>query len=316
MSGFKEIDLSKAKLCPFSSGKRRVRVEDFAHSFPPGDDFDLFLDSLPRILKAKELGEFVDLLLRAHQEEKPIIFMMGAHLIKCGLSPILIDLMEREIITGMATNGAGVIHDLEIALWGSTSEDVERALEDGSFGMCEETGRHINEALEKGVERGLGFGEAIGEKIEELNPPYGKHSLFWAAHRLGMPFTVHVALGTDIIHQHPSSKGKVIGKASLRDFRIFCQMLISLQGGVVVNFGSAVILPEVFLKALNLVRNLGYRVTDFTTANFDMFPFYRPLKNVVERPHSLGGRGFSFIGHHEIVLPLLAGAIKAKLKRE
>ncbi len=312
MSEFKEIDLSKAKLYPFSLKERKVRVDDFAQGYSPGDDFAFFLDSLPRILKAKELGEFVDLILRAHQKGRPVIFMMGAHLIKCGLSPILIDLMERRIITGLATNGAGVIHDMEIALWGSTSEDVGRGLEDGSFGMCEETGSRINEALKKGEERELGFGEAIGEKMGELNAPYRKYSLFSAAHRLRIPFTVHVALGADIIHQHPSSQGEIIGKASLRDFRIFSQMLASLQGGVVVNFGSAVILPEVFLKGLNLVRNLGYRVTDFTTANFDMYPLYRPLRNVVERPHSLGGRGFSFIGHHEIMLPLLAGAIKAK----
>ncbi len=316
MSGFKEINLSKARLYPFSAGERKVKVEEFAHRYSPGEEFHRFLDSLPRLLRAKDLSEFVDLLLSAHRKERPVIFMLGAHLIKCGLSPILIDLMEEGIITGLATNGAGVIHDLEIALWGSTSEDVERGLEDGSFGMCRETGNRINEALKMGMKRELGFGEAIGEKIGELDAPYRKHSLFSAAHRLRIPFTVHIALGADIIHQHPSSKGEVIGKASLRDFRIFSQMLASLQGGVVINFGSAVILPEVFLKGLNLVRNLGHRVTDFTTANFDMYPLYRPLKNVVERPHSLGGRGFSFIGHHEIMLPLLAGAIKAKLKKK
>jgi len=315
MSGFKEIDLSRTKLYPFSSRERKVKIEDFALKFSPKDDFNLFLDGLPRILKAKELREFVNLILQAHERERPVIFMMGAHLIKCGLSLILIDLMEEGIITGLATNGATVIHDLEIALWGSTSEDVESGLKDGSFGMCAQTGRHINEALEEGVKKGLGFGEAMGQRIDGLNPPYRKHSLVWTAYHLGMPFTVHVALGTDVIHQHPSSKGEIIGAASLADFKIFCQMLTSLQGGVVMNFGSAVILPEVFLKGLNLVRNLGYRVNDFTTANFDMFPLYRPLKNVVERPHSLNGRGFSFIGHHEIMLPLLAGAIKAKLKR-
>jgi len=316
MSELKEIDLSKAKLYPFSSEERKVRVEDFAQGYSPGDDFALFLDSLPHILKAKELNEFVASILRAHQKGRPVIFMMGAHLIKCGLSPILIDLMEHGVITGLATNGAGVIHDVEIALWGRTSEDVEKGLQDGSFGMCAETGGLINEALKEGIEKGQGFGEAIGEKIEGLKAPQRRFSLFWTAHRLGIPFTVHVALGADVIHQHPSSKGEVIGKASLRDFRVFSHMLASLQGGVVINFGSAVILPEVFLKGLNLVRNLGYRVTEFTTANFDMYPLYRPLKNVVERPHSLGGRGFLFIGHHEIMLPLLAGAIKSKLKRK
>ena len=315
MSKFKEIELSRVKLHPFSRGERKVKVEDFSHRYTPGEDFNRFLDSLPQILKAKELLEFVDLLLRAHQKGRAVIFMIGAHLIKCGLSPLLIDLMEEGVITGMATNGAGVIHDLEIALWGATSEDVEIGLKDGSFGMCLQTGEYINKALEEGRGENLGFGEAIGKKLGELNPPYRKQSIFWVAHRLNIPFTVHVAVGTDVIHPHPSTKGEIIGEASLRDFRIFSQMLTSLQGGVVVNFGSAVILPEVFLKGLNLVRNLGKRVDDFTTANFDMYPLYRPQKNVVERPHNLGGRGFSFVGHHEIMLPLLVGAIKAKLKR-
>ncbi len=278
----------------------------------PGQTVAGFLKSLPRILKAKDLKSLAGDIVRARKRGRPVILMMGAHPIKCGLSPVLIDLMERGYLTGLALNGAGAIHDFEMAWWGQTSEDVARGLEDGSFGMARETADLLNGAVNKGDAQDLGFGEALGLFLEEEKARYRRLSLLAACRRLGLPATVHLAIGTDIVHQHPSFDGGAAGLASHRDFRILAHQVGKLSGGVVINLGSTVILPEVFLKALTVARNLGNRVGNFSAANFDMIQHYRPNVNVVERPTAAGGRGYSFTGHHEIMVPLLAAAIKAE----
>ncbi len=239
---------------------------------------------------------------------------MGAHPIKVGLSPIIIHLMERDILQGLALNGAGIIHDFEVALKGQTSEDVASEIGRGAFGMAEETGRMINAAINRGWEKGWGIGRSLGEMIVTEKFPYRHLSLTAAGVRLNIPVTVHVALGTDIIHMHPQSRGAAIGEGSHLDFRLFAALISRLQGGVYINLGSAVILPEVFLKALTLARNLGFAVTHFTTLNLDFIAHYRPLTNVVRRPTLAGGKGFHFTGHHEIMFPLLAAALVEKIQ--
>jgi len=240
--------------------------------------------------------------------------MLGAHVIKCGLSPIIIDLMEKGIITTIATNGAGTIHDTELACCGKTSEDVEENLKNGTFGMASETADIINNTISEGKSGDLGFGELLGKRLSEKDIPYRNFSILSAGYRLRIPVTVHVAIGTEIVHQHPSADGEAIGKLSLKDFRIFANNLKNLEGGVVFNIGSAVILPEVFLKALTVVKNLGYKVENFTAVNIDMIQHYRPKVNVVERPTAQGGKGIIITGHHEFMIPLLAAALKERLK--
>ena len=247
--------------------------------------------------------------------KRAVILMMGAHVIKCGLNPVVIELIRKKVITGIAINGACLIHDFEVAYQGQTSEDVAKALEKGKFGMGKETADFINEAIRQGVSGGRGAGESLGRKIFNSRLPYGRLSLLGNAYKYKIPVTCHVAIGTDIIHQHPSFDGALTGEGSLRDFHILTEEISKLEGGVVLNFGSAVILPEVFLKALNLARNLGFKVKNFTTANFDMNYHYRPSENIVRRPVLSSGRGYYIIGHHEIMLPLLAQAVIEELKR-
>jgi len=310
MSRHKEIDLTKITSYSIQQRKSKVEIRDFASCFDPKGSFSEYWNSMPHILAAKELHELVKKIVFAFQSSKPVIFMMGAHIIKCGLSPLIINLMERGIVTCIAMNGAGVIHDAEIAFWGSTSEDVAKAIDDGSFGMVQETPEIINQALAEGAKNSLGFGEAVGKKIFETDCPYQNSSILAKGHELSVPITVHVAIGTDIIHQHRSSDGAVIGELSYRDFKIFCHQISNIgDGGVVLNFGSAVILPEVFLKAVTITRNLGHNVKNFSTANFDIIRQYRPQANVVQRPTQTGGKGYEFIGHHEILLPLLIAGI-------
>jgi hypothetical protein len=239
---------------------------------------------------------------------------MGAHPLKVGLSPLIIRLLERGGLQGVAMNGAGIIHDFEIAWAGRTSEDVAAEIGSGSFGMAAETGQRLNEAIRKGWEQGRGIGDAVGAMIQETRLPYRHLSITAAGYRLGIPVTVHVAVGTDIIHLHPEASGEAIGEGSHRDFRLFAALLSRLRGGVYLNLGSAVILPEVFLKALTLTRNLGYPVRDFTTVNMDFIPHYRPLTNVVRRPTLDGGKGFHLTGHHEIMFPLLAAAVMEQIE--
>jgi hypothetical protein len=311
MSRYPEIDVKKVRLYSIADRQSKVQKDFLGHPVSPEAICRDFWDSLPKILAAQDLKALVQAIVQARRAGKPVILMMGAHIIKVGLAPILIDLMERGVITTLTMNGAGVIHDAEMALFGLTSEDVAATLADGSFGMAKETGDFINGTVRKAAKEELGLGEALGKALVEQQAPNLDVSLLGQAYRLQIPVTVHVAVGTDIVHQHPSADGAAMGEASLRDFRILARQVADLgEGGVVLNAGSAVVLPEVFLKALTVARNLGHCCKDFTTANFDMIQHYRPRVNVVQRPTLSGGHGYSFTGHHEIMIPLLAMGIK------
>ncbi len=314
MSKYPEIDLSKVKLYSIIQRDSKVQVDFLGAPTDPLASFTEWWRSLPDILVARDLKALVRDIAAARRKHKPVIFMMGAHVIKVGLSPLLIDLMERGIITAIALNGAGIIHDSELALFGTTSEDVAANLFDGTFGMAKETGEFINNAVKRGREARLGLGESVGKSLLEAKAPNLSVSIVARAYQMGIPVTVHVGIGTDIIHQQPSADGAAIGELSHRDFRILAQHLTDLDGGVVLNIGSAVVLPEVFLKALTVARNLGHPCKAFTTANFDMIQHYRPRLNVVTRPTMGGGQGYTFTGHHEIMIPLLAAGIKLEIK--
>ncbi len=310
MSEHEEIDLNKIKTYSISDRSSKVNTADFARSYQKGISLNQFLSNLPNILIGADFKQLIETIVNAYHSEKQIIAMMGAHVIKCGLSPLIIQLMEIGVIKCLALNGAGIIHDTEVANWGITSEDVAESLNDGSFGMVKETAEFINSALEKGQQLKLGLGEAIGKKISESDAAYKQLSIFASGYKNKIPITVHVAIGTDILHQHPGTNGATIGELSHRDFKIFCSQVAKLtQESVVLNFGSAVVLPEVFLKALTVARNLGHNAHRFTTANFDMLRHYRPQVNVVQRPTQTGGKGFQFTGHHEIMIPLLVAGI-------
>lgn len=309
------IDVSKLKTYPLSRRHSKVRLADFAAPWKRGESLRAFLKSLPDILAAKTLREVAQAITRAHRRGRPVIVGMGAHPTKVGLNPILVDLIERGIVTAVAMNGAVVIHDFELALTGHTSEDVDAEIDSGRFGMAEETGRMLNEAITRGAKEGWGLGEAVGHYINRYQGqfPHRKISLLATGARLGVPVTVHVALGTDIIHMHPSADGASIGATSLLDFRRLAAVVAGMEGGVYVNLGSNVIMPEVFLKTVTLGRNLGHALADITTVNMDFLSHYRPMTNVVKRPTQKGGRGYSLIGHHEIMVPLLAAAVLEEL---
>lgn len=317
MSRYPKADLSGIRLIPIETRSSKVHDADWAVPYEPSDDFAEFLDSLPDILVARDLRRFAGLCVDAVRGGKPVIMMMGGHVIKVGLAPLVCDLLERGILSGIAMNSAAAIHDVESALFGETSEDVAAALTDGSFGMSRETGEFINGALNdayNGDDPELGYGEALGERL--LGRDIKRPSVIATCVRLGLPVTVHVALGADIVHQQPTMRGDATGELSFRDFRLMCEEVKEIgSGGVVMNVGSAVILPEVFLKALTVARNLGAPAFNFSTANFDMIQHYRPRVNVVSRPTQDGGEGFTFTGHHELMFPLLAAAIKSGLKR-
>ncbi len=308
---FEPIDLSGVRTYPLSERLSKVSLAGFAVPPHAGVSVGSFMRSLPEILVGAEFRRFVRELAEAVRAEKTVAAGIGGHVIKCGLAPLLIDLMRRGWISALAMNGATAIHDVEIAMGGSTSEDVAVGLEDGSFGMARETGEFINGAVRNAPG---GYGSALGRRIVKANLPYRAHSVLAAAYELGLPATVHVAVGTDIVHQHPSADGGDIGRASFEDFRLFCAVVASLQGGAYLNIGSAVLLPEVFLKALTVARNLGHEVKNFLTANFDMIQHYRPRVNVVQRPTSGGGRGYAFTGHHELLIPLLSHALHEALE--
>jgi hypothetical protein len=291
-----------------------VQASALARPLRPGATVAELLQSLPDLLKARELRELVEAIVLARRAGAPVVLACGAHVIKVGLSPLLVDLMKRGLVTALALNGAGVIHDLEMALFGRTSEDVDAALEEGRFGFAGDTAEALNQAVLRAHERGLGYGEGLGAWLDALEPARCPHlglSVVHAAHRLGLPLTVHVALGTDVVHQHPSADGAAIGATSMRDFRVLVEVVRHLRGGVWLNIGSAVLLPEVFLKALSVARNLYGPIEGFTTADLDMLPHYRPLTNVVRRPtRQGGGRGLAITGHHEILVPLLCAALQ------
>ena len=306
---FRPMDLSGLHTVSLKSRGGKVKIADFAKPHTPGASF---LDSLPHILAGDDFRAVVSALLEARRAGKPIIWAMGGHVIKCGLAPILLDLMRRRFATTFAMNGSASIHDFEIALAGHTSEDVEAVLPDGSFGSAEETGRFMNEAIRCGANDGLGLGESLGRALELLaDPQCAPYSLLLNAYSQSTPVTVHVAIGTDTPHTHPAADGAAIGTATLRDFQLLCTAVTGLdKGGVYLNVGSAVVMPEVFLKALSATRNLGHPVREFTTVNLDFLQHYRPRVNVVQRPHSnAGGRGYALTGHHEILVPLLAAAL-------
>jgi len=309
-----EIDLAKLKTYPISKRKSKVRHQDFAKPLSKGANFSDFYNSLPNILSGTNFKQVVDAIVTSFKKKKPVIAMVGSHVIKCGLNPLIIELIKRKVITAVALNGSGAIHDFEIALVGKTSEDVEEALEDGTFGMAKETALYINGAIGQAAEKDIGAGQAIGQVIGEEKLSFRKLSILYNCVKENVTATVHIAIGTDIIHQHPSCDGANLGEASLRDFHNFIKVVSGLgDGGVILNIGSSVILPEVFLKAINVARNLGAKVKNFTACNFDMINHYRPFQNVVKRPIRSGGAGYTIIGHHEIMIPLLAQAIIEKI---
>jgi hypothetical protein len=308
---YEEFDLSGVRTYPLASRRSKARAEDFAKPFARGASFRTWLDSLPAMLGAADVRRVVDAIVSAKQRGGGVIWGIGAHVIKTGVSPVLIDLMERGYVSALAMNGAGIIHDFEIALAGATSEDVDEALGPGRFGMAHETGTLLNEAIAEAHRAGHGLGQGVAGFLTRRHPPHAASSLAVAAHRLGIPLTVHVAVGTDIIHMHPAASGAAIGETSLRDFRYFTSCVARLSGGVYVNCGSAVILPEVFLKAVALARNGGATLDRLTTVNIDFLRMYRPQTNVVTRPVAgTGGEGISLVGHHEILIPLIAAAVR------
>ncbi|MEW6618436.1 MAG: hypothetical protein AB1422_03650 [bacterium] len=313
-NNYEQIDLSKIKTYPIKNRKNLVKLKDFVRLLPRDAALKEFIDSLPDILKGADLKELIKSICQAYHQKRPILWACGAHVIKCGLSPLIIELMKKGLVNCLSLNGAGIIHDFEIALIGETSEDVSKSLLDGSFGMAKETGELINEAIIDGARHNLGIGRAVGKMISEQKLKYREYSILYQGFELNIPITVHVAIGTDIIHQHPNASGEAIGKGSMIDFHIFTNQVANLEGGVFINIGSAVIIPEVFLKALTIVRNLNYTVEDFVTANFDMMIQYRPMSNIVKRPTLKAGKGYSFIGHHEIMMPLLAYGILAEIQ--
>ncbi len=288
------LDFSKIKTISIKERKNKVKLSDLIK--PENSEV---------LIKSKDFDELAKRIITAHNDKKQVIFMMGAHVIKTGMSLLIIDLMKKGVISHIAMNGAGPIHDFELAYIGETSEYVEKTIEDGTFGMIEETGRILNEAINEGARNNLGMGYSIGKKIDELNLKHKECSILWNAFKLGIPATVHAAIGTDIIHQHPDCDGAAVGKTSFWDFRIFADSVGRLEDGVILNIGSAVILPEVFLKALTIARNLGCNVKNITAANLDMTDHYRPRENVVKRPTSLGGKGLNIIERHEKTMPSL-----------
>ena len=306
---YEDFDLSGIRTYPLASRKSKANAADFATPYRPGTGVRSFVDSLPRILAAADFKAVVAAIRAAREHDRGIIWGLGAHVIKTGLGPILIDLMERGFVSALATNGAGIIHDFELALGGSTSEDVDEALGPGRFGMAQETGELLNAAINDGVGKGFGLGQSVAERLNELKPSHERLSVLAAAGRLQIPVTVHVAIGTDIIHMHPRASGAALGEGSLRDFRFFVSNVARLKGGVYLNCGSAVVLPEVFLKAVAIARNQGASLDELTTVNLDFTRLYRPQTNVVSRPVAGIGKGYSLTGHHEIMIPLLAAAL-------
>ncbi|MGC4085742.1 MAG: hypothetical protein QM736_27350 [Vicinamibacterales bacterium] len=307
---YEPFDLSGVRTYPLKSRPSKARSEDFGRPVAPTASIGQWLDALPRFLAAADLQAVARSVADTRSNGSGAVWGIGAHVVKTGLAPVLIDLMERGFVSAIATNGAAIIHDFEIALAGATSEDVDQTLGPGTFGMADETGRLLNDAINVGVTDGLGIGQAVSRFLHERNPQHAQSSILAAAGRLAIPVTVHVALGTDIIHMHPAANGAALGEGSLRDFKYFVSNVARLEGGVFLNCGSAVVLPEVFLKAVALVRNRGIALANLTTVNLDFIRGYRPQTNVVSRPTAgTNGKGYSLVGHHEIMIPLLAAAI-------
>ncbi|MGI8639355.1 MAG: hypothetical protein ACR2MG_05310 [Pyrinomonadaceae bacterium] len=308
---FQPISFGEIKTYKLASRPSKVTVRDFAEPIKADDSLKTFLDKLPDILAVQSLREIAGQIRRAKELNKPIVFGIGGHIVKTGLAPIIIDLMKRGFVSAIAANGSVLVHDTEIALVGFTSEDVDATLSKGDFGAARETGEILNSAAKRGQQDKIGLGEAMGREVSAINPPNAEVSLLCQTYRNKIPFTAHLAIGADIGHFHASCDGASLGATSYADFKLFCSIVKELNGGgVYLNLGSAVVLPEIFLKAVTVVRNLGFPLEDFTTANFDFIQHYRPITNVVRRPTANGaGRGFSITGHHEIMIPLLAAHI-------
>jgi len=307
------IDPSAVRTESVKDRLSKVDESAFARPVKAGQSFSEWLDSLPDVLAARSLKEIASAIAGARMNKRPVVLAMGAHVIKVGLNPLIVDLMERGVITAVAANGACIVHDFELALLGRTSEDVGPALDDGMFGMARETGEGVNRLSSRCGGEDIGLGRAFGEGILDGDFPHKDKSLFAAAARLDVPITVHVAIGADIVHMSPHADGAAIGRGSMRDFRIFANVVSELEGGVYINLGSAVVLPEVFLKALSLARNLGAKVESLITVNMDFIQHYRPGVNVVERPTNKGGKGYRLTGHHEIMFPMLFAAVLNEL---
>jgi hypothetical protein len=315
MSRHDEIDLESVRTIPVSKRPTKVRVEQFAPTPDPTAPIATLDQFLPDLLCGAQLRDLVQTWVLARTSGRPAVAMLGGHVIKTGVQRPLLSLLDAGALTAVAVNGAVAIHDFEIALFGTTSEPVEETLAGGQFGLVEETPALMNQAVRDGVAKGLGIGEALGEFLLEADAPHASLSLLAQAAARGIPLTVHVAIGTDTIHQHPTFDGAATGAATHRDFRIFAAALRDLEDGVVLNFGSAVILPEVFVKALSTVRNLGHSAARFTAASFDQIRHYRPDKNVLERPTRAGGKGYAFVGPHELWIPLLAALYLGRAPR-
>jgi len=310
MGSFKELDFVRIK--GVSIDKRRSKVTREHVGTPPGPDatFEEFIDGLPDVLGAADLKALASQVVAARRANRPVVWMIGGHVIKCGVAPYIADLMNRGLLTAIAMNGAAAIHDIEMTVWGHTSEDVETALGRGEFGMTEETAQLMNGAVSEGSGRGWGIGESLGRALEDNEPLYPEASVLLTAWRLGLPATVHVALGTDVVHQHASLDPEAVGRGTYIDFKVFAGVVSDLAGGVAINVGSAVIMPEVFLKACSIATNLGRDFRGLVTANLDFFQHYRPTVNVLRRPVPPDGKSYALTGHHEILVPLLASAIK------
>ncbi len=312
---FLPADLSRVRTYPLRERTSKVTVDQFASPVDGKGSLAAFLDGLPRLLGAQTLRDLADAVVSAREKDRPVVLAMGAHVIKVGLGPVVVQLMEEGTVTALALNGAGAIHDWEVAAVGATSEDVPAVLHHGRFGMAAETGEALNGAASQAAAGGAGFGETLGRRIVEANLPHRGASVLARAFELGIPVTVHVALGSDIVHQHPSADGAAIGQATFTDFRRLVTVVSQLSGGVWINCGSAVQLPETFLKALSVAENLGHAIDGFATANLDMIRHYRTEENVLRRPTQGKGRAFALTGQHEILLPLLTAAIAQRRAR-
>jgi deoxyhypusine synthase len=309
MKKYVPLSLKSVKSYSLKNRKSKVTINSFADAPDKGDTLQAFLDKLPDVLAAKDFRSVVKAIISARQKQRPVILGMGAHTIKLGLSPVIIELMKKDVITALATNGACAVHDFEVSLVGHTSEDVAKELCSGSFGMAKDTGRGVNLAINKGVKKGYGIGKSMGEYIHKGKFRFKENSIFSNAYILDIPITVHVAIGTDTIHMHPEADGSAIGKGSMNDFRLLASVIADLKEGVYINLGSSVILPEIFLKALNIAINLGNKVENITTVNMDFIQHYRPKENVLKRPTMKSGKHYALTGHHEIMFPLLAAAV-------
>jgi len=317
MKKYPPIDTTVVKTYSIKTRNNKVNVDEhFGKSIKAGMSSSALLDAMPKLLGADSIRAVADKIVEARQKDRPVVLAMGGHVIKCGLQPLLKSLIDADIITALAMNGSAAIHDFEVSLVGATSEEVGDVLHSGDFGFSDETGAGMNRAIKAGLDKNIGFAQALGEWLISKEHPFKEYSLIATCVEKGLPVTAHVAMGTDIIHQHPEMDGAVTGEMSMRDFRLITSVVADLgDGGVWLNVGSAVIMPEVFLKALSIAQNLGYHVDNFTTANFDMNQHYRPMQNVIKRPTSGSGKGYSIVGHHEINIPLLATAILDKIEK-